>query len=130
MHEVITHPSVFAFDAPYSGALRVGDTVLISGTVAVDAQGQLVGPGDLAAQTRQVYENIGLLLNAAGGGFEHVVRMNYYLADIERWPEVSPIRKEYLVAPYPASTAVEVTRLVRTEWLIEIEAEAIIPQVT
>jgi reactive intermediate/imine deaminase len=128
MHDVITHPAVHAFDAPYSGALRVGDLVFISGTVPVDAEGGLVGAGDLAAQTRQTFENIRLLLEAAGGGFEHVARMNYFLADIGRWAEVAPIRREFLVEPYPASTAVEVTRLVRTEWLIEIEALAIIPQ--
>jgi len=124
----ITHPAVHTFDAPYSGALRIGQLFFVSGTVAVDADGNLVGPGDLAAQTRQVLLNIRRLLEAAGAGFQHVAQLTYYLADISRWAEVSAVRREFLSEPYPASTAVEVSRLVSTDWLIEIEAIAVLPE--
>jgi reactive intermediate/imine deaminase len=124
----ITHSKVHKFDAPYSGALRVGQLLFVSGTVAVDAEGKLVGAGDLAAQTRQVFLNIRRLLEASGAGFEHVAQLTYYLADISRWPDVSGVRREFLSEPYPAGSAVEVSRLVNTDWLIEIEAIAVLPE--
>jgi reactive intermediate/imine deaminase len=118
---------VHQFAAPYSAALAVGDLILIAGTVAVDENGELVGEGDLAAQTRQVLVNIGRLLEAAGAGFEHVVRLNYFLVDISQWADVTPVRREFLVEPFPAGTAVEVSRLVDPRWLIEVEGLAILP---
>jgi reactive intermediate/imine deaminase len=127
MATAITHPGVHRFDAPYSSALRIGQLLFVSGTVAVDAEGQLVGAEDLSAQTRQVFLNIQRLLEAAGAGFEHVAQLTYYLADISRWAEASAVRREFLSEPFPASTAVEVTRLVSTDWLIEIEAIALLP---
>jgi reactive intermediate/imine deaminase len=126
MNTVVTHPSVFRLDAPYSGALRVGDLLFISGTVALDEEGNLVGPGDLEAQTRQVFVNIERLLEAAGAGWGQVAMLTYYLADISRWSSVSALRREFLSEPYPAATAVEVSRLVNTDWLIEIEALAVL----
>jgi enamine deaminase RidA (YjgF/YER057c/UK114 family) len=116
MATAVTHDEVHRFDAPYSPALRMGPLLFVSGTVAVDRDGQLVGPGDLAAQ-----------LEAAGAGFEHVGQLTYYLADISRWAEVGAVRREFLAEPYPAGTAVEVSRLVGTDWLIEIEAIAVLP---
>ena len=127
MATAVTHDEVHRFDAPYSPALRMGPLLFVSGTVAVDRDGQLVGPGDLAAQTRQVFLNIERLLEAAGAGFEHVGQLTYYLADIARWAEVGAVRREFLAEPYPAGTAVEVSRLVGTDWLIEIEAIAVLP---
>jgi reactive intermediate/imine deaminase len=123
----ITHPEVHRFDAPYSAALRIGNMLFVSGTVAVDARGRLVGAGDLAAQTRQTLLNIRRLLEAAGAGYEHVAQLTYYLADISQWSTVSAVRREFLVEPYPAGTAVEVSRLVNTDWLVEIEAIAVLP---
>jgi reactive intermediate/imine deaminase len=127
MPSAVTHSAVHRFDAPYSAALQVGQLLFVSGTVAVDADGKLVGPGDLAAQTRQTLQNIGHLLAAAGAGFEHVAQLTYYLADIGKWGSVSAVRREFLSEPYPAGTAVEVSRLVDSEWLIEIEAIAVLP---
>ena len=125
--QAIEHASVHHFDAPYSSALRVGNLLFISGIVAVDEHGDVVGEGDLAAQTRRGLESIGLLIASAGGGFEHLVRVNYYLADIAAWPTVGAVRREFLVEPYPAGTAVEVARLVDTRWLIEIDGLAVLP---
>jgi reactive intermediate/imine deaminase len=127
MATAVTHDDVHRFDAPYSPALRMGQLLFVSGTVAVDSGGKLVGPGDLAAQTRQVFVNIERLLEAAGAGFEHVAQLTYYLADITRWPEASAVRREFLAEPFPAGTAVEVSRLVDGDWLIEIEAIAVLP---
>jgi enamine deaminase RidA (YjgF/YER057c/UK114 family) len=100
MATAVTHDEVHRFDAPYSPALRIGPLLFVSGTVAVDRDGQLVGPGDLAAQTRQVFLNIERLLEAAGAGFEHVGQLTYYLADIARWAEVGAVRREFLAEPY------------------------------
>lgn len=123
----ITHPDVHRFDAPYSAALRVGQLLFVSGTVSVDAEGAVVGTGDLAAQTRQALLNVQRLLGAAGAGFEHVAMLTYYVVDISQWALAAPVRRELLSEPYPASTAVEVSRLVGTDWLIEIEAIAVLP---
>lgn len=127
MREAVSAPDVHVFPAPYSGALRADGVLFVAGTVAVDEHGDLVGEGDLVAQTRQVLLNIQRLLEAAGAGYEHVTRMTYYVTDISRWAETAPVRREFLKEPYPAATAVEVSRLVRPEWLIEIEAVAILP---
>lgn len=96
--------------------------------MSVDAEGNLVGPDDLAAQTRRSLLNIQHLLEAAGAGWEHVGRMTFYLADISEWGTAGAIRREFLLEPYPAGTAIEVSRLVNTDWLIEIEAVAILPE--
>jgi reactive intermediate/imine deaminase len=125
--EAITHPQVHKFDAPYSAALRAGNLLFISGTVAVDENGELVGRGDLAAQTRQTLLNIERLLEAGGAGWSDVAQLTFYLADISRWWEVSGVRREFLSEPYPSGSAVEVARLVNTDWLIEIEALAVLP---
>ena len=127
MHQAISHPDVFKFPAAYSAALRAGNVLFVSGTVSVDAEGNLVGAGDLEAQTRQTLLNIERLLEAGGAGWEHVARMTYYLADVSQWASVGAVRREFLREPYPAGTAVEVSRLVDTDWLIEIEAVAILP---
>ena len=127
MRTPVRPPDVHHFDAPYSAALRDGHLLFISGTVAVDERGNLVGKSDLAVQTRQVFENIGRLLTAAGAGWDNVARMTYFVTDISQWPSVSSVRREFLREPYPAGTAVEVSRLVHPDWLIEIEAVAVLP---
>ena len=127
MREPVTDPDVHVFEAPYSGALRDGNLLFIAGTVAVDEHGTLVGDGDLVAQTRQVLRNIGRLLAAGGAGWEHVARMTYFVTDLSRWGETAAVRREFLREPFPTATAVEVSRLVRPEWLIEIEAVAVLP---
>src|SRR5207244_4348962 len=83
--------AVHSFDAPDSAALRVGQLVFVSGSVSVDADGNLVGAGDLAAQTRQTLANIGRLLEAAGCGWEHVAQLTYYLSDISQWGTVGSV---------------------------------------
>lgn len=113
---------------PYSQVVRIetGDTALlfISGQVAVDLDGNLVGPGDVAAQTDQVYKNLAAILAAHGATFADVVKMNTYLVNIADRPASGAVRGRYIGDPYPASTLVAVAALAQPEYLIEVEAVA------
>jgi 2-iminobutanoate/2-iminopropanoate deaminase len=113
---------------PYSNVVTTGPgrLVFVAGQIAFDANGELVGAGDIAAQTRQVMENIRLALEAAGATFADVVRVVNYITDVSLFGEMAAVRKEYLVEPYPASTLVEVSALMFPEVLIEIEAIAVV----
>jgi enamine deaminase RidA (YjgF/YER057c/UK114 family) len=107
-----------------------GRPVYISGQVALDSTGSLIGPGDLRAQARQVFDNLRAALQAVGASFDQVVKLNYYVVDATRMPVVREVRDEYLDPERPpASTAVEVRRLVRDDLLIEVEAVAVIASV-
>jgi enamine deaminase RidA (YjgF/YER057c/UK114 family) len=106
---------------------KPGRVVHLSGAIASDSDGNLVGEGDIVAQTRQVMENLRIGLAAAGADFSHVVKITNYVTDADEYPKIAPVREEYLKAPYPASTLIEVQRLIYPELLIEIEAVAIVP---
>jgi 2-iminobutanoate/2-iminopropanoate deaminase len=103
-----------------------GRTIYISGQVAFDAKGQLVGKGDLAAQTRQVFANLETALTAAGATFNDVVKTNYYMLDASQVQAVREIRSKYFTKELPASTLVEVRRLANPDFLIEIEVIAVV----
>lgn len=105
-----------------------GRTIYVSGQVAFDAQGQIVGKGDLAAQTRQVFANLEIALKAAGATFDDVVKTNYYMLDASQVQVVRDIRGRYFTKGLPASTLVEVRRLANPDWLIEIEVVAVVPE--
>jgi len=103
-----------------------GRTIHVSGQVALDRSGGVVGEGDLETQARRVFENIEVALGAAGATFSDVVKLGFYLTDISRMGVVRAVRDEYVDTDRPpASTAVEVRRLIRDEFLIEIEAVAV-----
>jgi enamine deaminase RidA (YjgF/YER057c/UK114 family) len=107
--------------------VTAGRPVYIAGQVALDPTGTLVGPGDIRAQARQVFDNLKAALQAVGAGFEQVVKLNYYLLDATHLPVVREVRDEYVnIQQPPASTAVEVRRLFRDDLLIEVEAVAAI----
>jgi enamine deaminase RidA (YjgF/YER057c/UK114 family) len=107
--------------------VTAGRPVYIAGQVALDAAGALVGPGDIRAQARQVFDNLRAALQAVGAGFDQVVKLNYYLVDATQLPVVREVRDEYLNAQrLPASTAVEISRLFRDDLLLEVEAVAVI----
>jgi enamine deaminase RidA (YjgF/YER057c/UK114 family) len=110
----------------YSRAVRVGNVVHVAGTTALDATGQLVGRGDARAQTVQTLRNIRTALERAGARIEDVVRTRVYVTDIARWEEIGRAHGEVFRDVRPASTMVEVKRLVDPDMLVEIEAEAII----
>lgn len=103
-----------------------GRTIYVSGQVAVHPNGDLIGSGDLAAQTKQVFENIKAALAASDASFRDVVKLTYFLTDISQIHVVRAIRDEYVNTNNPpASSAVEVSRLVNDHFLIEIEAIAV-----
>jgi len=106
-----------------------GRLVLISGQVAFDADGALVGKDDPAGQTRQVFENLRRCLAAVGATFDDVVKLNYYLTDIYDLPDVREIRDEFIDTERPpASTAVQVVALALPDLLIEVEALALLAE--
>jgi len=111
----------------YSRAVRFGDTVYVAGTTATDADGRVVGPGDAYAQTRQALANIRDALEQAGARLADVVRTRIYVTDIERWREIGRAHGEMFGEIRPASTMVQVSRLVDPAMLVEIEAEARLP---
>jgi 2-iminobutanoate/2-iminopropanoate deaminase len=115
----------------YSQAVRVetGDAVWIhvSGQIAIDLEGNLVGPGDVRAQTRQVFENLKAILAANGATFADVVKIGTYLTTLEDLAGMREVRSEYLTAEPPASTAVQVVALVVPDALIEIDLVAVVP---
>jgi reactive intermediate/imine deaminase len=115
----------------YSQAVRVetGDAVWIhvSGQIAIDTAGNLVGPGDLRAQTRQVFENLKAILEANGATFGDAVKIGTYLTTLDDLDGMREVRSEYLTAEPPASTAVQVVALVVPEALIEIDLVAVVP---
>lgn len=110
----------------YSDAVRAGQTIYVSGQGAFDAQGRLVGPGDVVAQTRQVLENMKTALAAAGATLDDVVKVTVYLANRDDRPRVNEVRKEYFKDNRPASTLVEISRFAIEGMLVEIEAIAVV----
>jgi len=111
----------------FTDAVRAGDLLFVSGIVAVDGEGKLVGGGDVVAQARQVFENMRAVLASGGCGFEDVVKVTVFLTEIDDRPAINPVRQEMFGASRPASTLVEVSRLAVDGAKVEIEAVAVIP---
>ncbi len=110
----------------YSRAVRVGNVVHVSGTTATGEDGLPVAPGDLYAQTAYAIQKIGRALEQAGASLDDVVRTRLYVVDISRWQEAARAHNEAFGAVRPASTMVEVSRLIDAGLLVEVEAEAVI----
>jgi enamine deaminase RidA (YjgF/YER057c/UK114 family) len=105
--------------------VQVGDTVHVSGTTGTDPSGKVLAPGDMYAQTKQTILNIENALKRLGLGLEHVVRTRIYVTQIDRWEEVARAHVEFFGEVHPATSMVEVSRLIDPEMLVEIEAEAV-----
>jgi enamine deaminase RidA (YjgF/YER057c/UK114 family) len=105
-----------------------GRFVFISGMTARRADGTLAGVGDVEAQTRQVCENLKAAVEAAGGTMADICRVDVYIRNMEHFPTIHKVRREYFAEPLPASTMVEVTKMTSPDALIEISAIAVIPE--
>jgi enamine deaminase RidA (YjgF/YER057c/UK114 family) len=110
----------------YSRAVKIGNTVEVTGTVAAGADGNVVGLGDAYEQTRFVLEKIKAVLHQAGAELKHVVRTRLFVTDISRWEEYGKAHGEFFREIRPCTTMVEVSKLISPEYLVEIEATAII----
>ncbi len=105
-----------------------GRVLHISGHVSQDVDGNVVHEGDMIAQTRQVLENIRGVLASVGGTMADIQKVTIYVTKMSRLMDIHAVRAEFFAPPYPASTLVQVVALVRPEYLIEIEAIAVIPE--
>jgi enamine deaminase RidA (YjgF/YER057c/UK114 family) len=125
------NPSTLATPPGFTYVVEIthGRTIFIAGQVALDQTGKIVGQHDFRAQTQQVFENLKAALVAVGADFTRVVKLNMYVVDISELPTLREVRDRYVNTHNPpASTLVEVRRLAREEFLIEVEAVASLPE--
>ncbi len=111
----------------FAQVVKIGNQIYIAGQTAVDENGNPVGKGDIETQTRQVFKNLQKCLEAAGASFDQVVKLNVYSTDLDaHLGTIAKLRKEYFPKEPVASTTVQVPRLVHPDWLLEIEAIAVL----
>ena len=125
-----TNPPALSTPTGYTHVVEVtgpAKTIYISGQIAYDKDGKVVGAGDMKAQAEQVFKNLQAALTAAGSNFSDVVKMNSYITDMSKAQAVRDVRAQYFKDATPASTFVEVKGLVRPELLLEIEVVAVVP---
>ncbi len=122
----ITSNTPWEASVGYSRAVRVGNVIAVAGTVASDEQGNVVGRGDIYAQTVYIIQKIERALGEAGATLEDVIRTRMFITDISQFEAAGRAHGEYFGRIRPASTMVEVTALVGTDYLIEIEVDAVV----
>lgn len=109
-----------------SQGFQVGDFVVVSGQTANNEHGVLIGENDFDAQAEQVFKNLDMVLKAGGASLDTVIKVTIYLTDMSNFPKIVELRKQYFTTPYPADTIVEVEALASPEFMIEIEAVAMV----
>jgi aminoacrylate peracid reductase len=112
----------------FSPAVRKGNLLFISGLTATDDKGNVVGKGDIVAQTRQIFEKIKAILAAAGGSFNDIVKTVDYITTTEGYRGTADVRREYFRNGFPAATGIVVKELLRPDALIEIDAIAVLDE--
>lgn len=112
----------------YSRAVKIGNTIEVTGTVAVDEDNKLIGENDAYTQTKFIIEKIEKVLQRAGASLADVVRTRMFVTDISRWEEYGKAHGEFFSAIKPCTTMVEVSKLIAPEYLIEIEATAVVDE--
>lgn len=131
MKQQITSPKLAVPNGHFSHATAVearGRLVFISGMTARTKDGSIAGIGNIEVQTRQVCENLKAAVEEAGGSLQDICRVDVYVRNIEHFSTIHKVRAEYFDLPVPASTMVEVAKMVSPEYLIEISAIAVIPE--
>ena len=126
--KLVPSSSPYAEKLGFSRAVRVGSFISVGGTAPIDNEGNTVGPGDPAVQTRQCLETIRLALAEAGASLSDVVRTRMLLTRIEDWEQIAEVRGEYFKDIKPVDTVVEVGRFINPDWLIEIEVDAVVSE--
>ncbi len=126
--QLISSGSPFEKPIGFSRAVRVGDTIAVSGTAPIAPGGGTAFPGDLYRQTRTCIEIIKAAIEKAGGRLEDVIRTRILLADISRWQEAAQAHGEFFGEIRPASTFVEVSGFIDADWLVEMEADCVVTQ--
>jgi reactive intermediate/imine deaminase len=121
------NPDGLSKPATYSHVVKVGNLLFISGQVAFDSAGNLVGENDMKAQVRQVLENLKTALASQKADFSNVVKINTFTTDVEAFLGAAEVRAEYFKGHPPASTLVQISKLARPGLLVEIEAIAALP---
>ena len=111
----------------FSRAVRVGRHIAVAGTAPIGADGRAACPGDVYGQTRHCLDIVRRAIEDAGGTLDQVVRSRIMLTDIERWREAAKAQGEVFGAIRPASTFVQVSRFIDPDWLVEIEADCVLP---
>jgi enamine deaminase RidA (YjgF/YER057c/UK114 family) len=129
VRKLVTSGSPFEATVGFSRAVRVGSLVSVAGTAPLGPDGRTVGRGDPAAQARRCLEIIAAALASAGASMRHVVRTRILLTRIEDWQAVASVHGEYFGDVRPACTVAQVSALIDREWLVEIEADAVIDDV-
>jgi len=122
----IASGSPFEASIGFSRAVRVGPLIAVSGTAPIAEDGSVAHPGDVAGQMQRCLEIIRQAIERAGGALDDVIRTRIMLTDISRWEEAADVHGQYFGDIRPASTFVEVNRLINKEWLVEVEADCFV----
>jgi len=126
MRKLVSSGSPYEPQVGISRAVRAGCIVTVAGTAPLDPDGRTVGRGDAAAQARRCLEIIATALESAGAGLQHVVRTRILLTRIEDWQTVAMVHGEFFRDIRPANTIMQVSRFIDPQWLVEIEADAVL----